>query len=220
MSSATKGRALRGNGPGRTSVAVRIRPTPIHQYSTRRPPTTNKPTAAARRTNDLHSPCHSIATAAANAKVAGPLFGNAAEPDDIESGTLYVLRSLSKPPFVSEHRTLIHKIGVTGGRVETRIADAENDATYLLAPVEIVAEYKLHNLSRTKMESIFHRVFNAVQLDLTIEDRFGKPVKPREWFVVPVHVIDEAVERIRDGSITQFLYDAKTAKLTRNAVDS
>jgi hypothetical protein len=151
---------------------------------------------------------------------AGPLFGNAAEPDDIESGTLYVLRSLSKHPFVSEHRTLIHKIGVTGGRVETRIADAENDATYLLAPVEIVAEYKLHNLSRTKMESIFHRVFNAVQLDLTIEDRFGKPVKPREWFVVPAHVIDEAVERIRDGSITQFLYDAQTAKLKRNAVGS
>lgn len=144
---------------------------------------------------------------------AGPLFGDTAEPDDIETGTIYVLRSLSKHPFVSEHRMLIHKIGVTGGKVATRIADAQNDATYLLAPVEIVAEYKLHNLSRTRMENIFHRLFSAVQLDLTIEDRFGKPVKPREWFVVPLHVIDEAVERIRDGSITELVYDPHTARL-------
>jgi hypothetical protein len=108
---------------------------------------------------------------------------------------------------------LIHKIGVTGGKVQTRIADAENDATYLLAPVEIVAEYKLHNLSRTKLENIFHRLFSAVQLDLTIEDRFGKPVKPREWFVVPLQVIDEAVERIRDGTITRLVYDTQTASL-------
>lgn len=143
----------------------------------------------------------------------GPLFGDTAEPDDIETGTIYVLRSLSKHPFVAEHRMLIHKIGVTGGKVQARIADAENDATYLLAPVEIVAEYKLHNLSRTKLENIFHRLFSPVQLDLTIEDRFGKPVKPREWFVVPLHVIDEAVERIRDGTITRLVYDAQTASL-------
>ena len=148
---------------------------------------------------------------------AGPLFGDAAEPDDIESGTIYVLRSLSKHPFVSEHRMLIHKIGVTGGKVETRIADAENQATYLLAPVEIVAEYKLHNLNRTRMENIFHRLFSTVQLDLTIEDRFGKPVKPREWFVVPMHVIDEAVERIRDGTITELVYDPQTARLRNDA---
>jgi hypothetical protein len=144
---------------------------------------------------------------------AGPLFGDAAEPDDIETGTIYVLRSLSKHPFVSEHRMLIHKIGVTGGRVETRIADAENQATYLLAPVEIVATYRLHNINRAKMENVFHRLFSAVQLDLTIEDRFGKPVKPREWFAVPLHVIDEAVERIRDGSITQVVYDPQKALL-------
>lgn len=143
----------------------------------------------------------------------GPMFGDTAEPDDIKTGTIYVLRSLSKHPFVSEHRTLIHKIGVTGGKVETRIADAENQATYLLAPVEIVATYRLHNLNRTRMENIFHRLFGDVQLDLTIEDRFGKPVKPREWFVVPLHVIDEAVERIRDGTITELVYDPQTARL-------
>ena len=74
----------------------------------------------------------------------GPLFGNSAESDDIASGTIYVLRSQSEHPFVSEHRELIHKIGVTGGRVETRIAGASHDATYLLADVEVVATYTLH----------------------------------------------------------------------------
>ena len=145
----------------------------------------------------------------------GPLFSDIAEPDDIESGTIYVLRSQSDHPFVAEHRELIHKIGVTGGRVETRIAGADKDATYLLADVEVVATYKLHNLNRTRLENIFHRLFGAAQLDLTIEDRFGRPVKPREWFLVPLHVIDEAVERIRDGSITNVRYDPQTASLLR-----
>ncbi len=143
----------------------------------------------------------------------GPLFGDAPEPDDIESGTIYVLRSLSSHPFVTEHRELIHKIGVTSGKVETRIAAADKDATYLLAGVEVVATYKLHNLNRVRLENIFHRLFGAAQLDLTIEDRFGSPVKPREWFLVPLHVIDEAVARIRDGSITEVVYDPKTAQL-------
>ncbi|MFZ6819564.1 GIY-YIG nuclease family protein [Undibacterium sp. Ji22W] len=144
----------------------------------------------------------------------GPLFGDTQEPDDIESGTIYVLRSLSTHPFVAEHRELIHKIGVTGGKVETRIANAEKDATYLLADVEIIATYKLHNINRTKLENIFHQIFDAAQLDIMIEDRFGNPVKPREWFLVPLHVIDEVVGRIRDGSITEITYDPKTAMLT------
>jgi hypothetical protein len=143
----------------------------------------------------------------------GPLFGDAPEPDDIACGTIYVLRSLSKHPFVAEHRELIHKIGVTGGKVETRIAGADKDATYLLADVEVVATYKLHNLNRVKLENIFHRLFGAAQLDLTIEDRFGNPVKPREWFLVPLPVIDEAVQRLRDGSITEAVYDVQAARL-------
>jgi hypothetical protein len=143
----------------------------------------------------------------------GPLFGDTPEPDDIESGTIYVLRSLSTHPFVAEHRELIHKIGVTGGKVETRIAGAEKDATFLLAGVEIIATYKLHNINRVRMENLFHRLFGAAQLDLTLEDRFGNPVKPREWFLVPLQVIDEAVERIRDGSIAGLAYDPNSAKL-------
>lgn len=145
----------------------------------------------------------------------GPLFAGTVEPDDIEVGSIYVLRSRSDHPFVVEHRELIHKIGVTGGKVGTRIAGAENHPTYLLAGVDVVAEYKLHNLSRIKLENIFHRLFASVQLDITIQDRFGKPVQPREWFMVPLPVIDEAVSRILDGSIAHYQYDAGSARLIK-----
>lgn len=144
---------------------------------------------------------------------AGPLFSETWEEDDIESGTIYVLRSLSDHPFVAEHRELIHKIGVTGGKVEARIASAAHDATYLLAEVEVVATYKLARINRTRLENLFHRIFVPAQLDLTIHDRFGHPVRPHEWFLVPLHVIDEAVQRIRDGSITDVVYDPKSARL-------
>jgi len=146
---------------------------------------------------------------------AGPLFGGEQDADDIASGTIYVLRSKSELPFVAKHRELIHKIGVTGGKVETRIANAANESTYLLAEVEIVATYKLANLNRTKLENLFHKIFAGAQLELTIQDRFGHPVKPREWFLVPLHVIDEAVERIRDGSITECVYDPASATLVK-----
>lgn len=143
----------------------------------------------------------------------GPLFGDVVEEDDIESGTIYVLRSRSDHPFVAANRQVLHKIGVTGGKVETRIAHAAHDATYLLAEVEVAATYKLSNLNRTKLEALFHRLFAAAQVDLTIADRFGHPVKPREWFLVPLNVIDEAVQRVRDGSITDVVYDLKSARL-------
>ncbi|QDM32866.1 GIY-YIG nuclease family protein [Tardiphaga sp. vice352] len=144
---------------------------------------------------------------------AGPLFGDEAEDDDLQSGMIYVLRSKSELPEIAKHRQLIHKIGVTGGSVEARITQAAQDPTYLLADVEIVATYKLFNINRTRLENIFHRLFGAVRIDLSIADRFGQPVKPREWFLVPLHVIDQAVEKIKDGSITEFVYDPKTASL-------
>jgi hypothetical protein len=144
---------------------------------------------------------------------AGPLFSGEWDEGDVESGTIYVLRSKSDHPFVAEHRNLIHKIGVTGGKVENRIANAAHDSTYLLADVEVVATYKLAGINRTKLEGLFHKVFASAQLDLTIQDRFGNPVKPREWFLVPLPVIDEAVQAIMDGSITALHYEPKEARL-------
>lgn len=144
---------------------------------------------------------------------AGPLFSGEASEDDLASGTIYVLRSKSDHPVVAQHRDVLHKIGVTGGDVERRIANAKLDPTFLLADVEIVATYTLFNINRTKLENIIHRVFDPARLDIEIKDRFGNPVVPREWFLVPVFIVDEAVERIKDGTVTQYVYDPKTAHL-------
>lgn len=144
---------------------------------------------------------------------AGPLFADETDDGDLASGKIYVLRSKSENPVVAQNRDLIHKIGVTGGSVERRIANAKFDATFLLADVEIVATYELFNINRTKLENVIHRVFGAARLDMEIKDRFGKPVVPREWFLVPLFVIDEAVERIRDGSISRYRYRPDQAAL-------
>jgi hypothetical protein len=140
-------------------------------------------------------------------------LGGDFDADDVESGTIYVLRSLSADPYVAQHRELIHKIGVTGGKVESRIANAEHEATYLLAKVEVVATYKLAGIHRTRLEHLLHRLFAPARLNITIRDRFGHPVQPEEWFLVPLFVIDEAVERIKDGSIVRYVYDRETASL-------
>ena len=143
---------------------------------------------------------------------AGPLFGDTAEPDDLASGTIYVLRSKSSHPYVDEHRELIHKIGVTGQPVASRIANARNDATFLLADVEVVAEYRLYNINRTKLEGLIHRALGPARLDLSAGDRFGKTVQPREWFLVPLGAIDELVARISDGTVTDYRYEPTQAQ--------
>lgn len=144
---------------------------------------------------------------------AGPLFADKNDADDIESGTIYVLRSASTLPYVEQNRDLIHKIGVTGGKVETRVAGAKNDATYLLADVEIVATYELYNINRAKLEALLHRFLSPARLDFEIPDRFGKTVRPREWYLIPLSAIDRVVKAIQDGTIDALVYDPGSASV-------
>ena len=58
-----------------------------------------------------------------------------------------------------------------------------------------------------------HDFFAAARLDIEITDRFGKKVRPREWFLLPQPVISEAVARLKDGSISNYRYDADRAAL-------
>lgn len=146
---------------------------------------------------------------------AGPLFSDKQSEGDTESGTIYVLRSKSDNPVVAANRELVHKIGVTDLKVERRIAGARLQPTFLMADVEIVATYELFNINRVKLENLIHRIFGPARLDIEIRDRFGQPVVPREWFLVPLFVIDEAVERIRDGTIAGYVYDPTRAKLVQ-----
>src|SRR5262249_13868646 len=138
---------------------------------------------------------------------AGPLFAGENEDGDLSSGTIYVLRSKSDHPVVAANRDVLHKIGVTGGDVARRFSNAKLDPTFLMAEIEVVATYELYNVNRAKLENLIHRIFGPARLDIEIKDRFGQPVVPREWFLVPLFVIDEAVGRIRDGSITGYVYE-------------
>lgn len=144
---------------------------------------------------------------------AGPLFEDRSSEDDVASGTIYVLRSKSDHPVVAANRDVLHKIGVTSSEITRRLANAKLDPTFLMADVEVVATYELFNVNRARLENLIHRIFGSARLDIEIKDRFGQPVVPREWFLVPRFVIDEAVEMIRDGTITDHVYDPKTATL-------
>lgn len=144
---------------------------------------------------------------------AGPLFADHGEDGDEASGTVYVLRSKSDHPVVAANRSIVHKIGVTGGEVERRLAGVKLDPTFLMADVEIVATYKLYNINRSRLENLIHRIFAPARLDIEIKDRFGQPVVPREWFLVPLSAVDQAVEKIKDGTITNYIYDRNTAML-------
>ncbi|MBA3351551.1 MAG: GIY-YIG nuclease family protein [Blastocatellia bacterium] len=143
----------------------------------------------------------------------GPLFSEQEEEDDLPTGYIYVLRSKSEHPFVAQNRSVIHKIGVTGGDVKSRVVNARKDPTYLLADVDIVATFKLSNINRTRLEALLHRFFSSARLDFELRDRFGGGVEPREWFLVPFPVIEEGIDKLREGSIARYRYDRDTARI-------
>lgn len=143
-----------------------------------------------------------------------PLFStDAITEKDVQSGMIYVLRSKSDNEFIAEHREVIHKIGVTGGEVKTRVANAKKDPTFLLAEVEIVTTYKLVDINRKKLEKLLHDFFQCARMDVQLQDRFGTAVQPREWFLVPFPMIQKAIELLISGEIEHYYYDADKAKL-------
>lgn len=149
----------------------------------------------------------------------GPLFNPENLPQqkneiEIKSGSIYVLQSLSEHSYIKENKNIIHKIGVTTGKVNKRITEARKDPTYLLADVELVASYALpENVVPHKLEKLIHKVLQSAQLNIFINDRFGNPVKPQEWFLVPLNIIDEIIEKIKDGTIQNFVYIPTLGKL-------
>ncbi len=139
------------------------------------------------------------------------------EADQLDlTGTIYVARSRSDQPAIAEVSDILLKIGVTTQDVHRRVADARNDPTFLLAPVDIVATYELRNLSRRKVEDLLHRFFDAARpRDLWITDRFGKRIYPREWFYVLPEHISQAVAAIRNGTLHELNYDPASQKVVR-----
>ena len=139
--------------------------------------------------------------------VAGPLFTAEADEGDVQTGHIYVARTLSDDEHIAQHAPRMLKIGVTGGDVHRRVGDAVNDPTFLLAPAAIVTSFTLYNVNRTRLENLLHRFFDPVRADIEIKDRFGKLVRPREWFFATPDDVTEVVRRIQDGSITRCYFD-------------
>jgi hypothetical protein len=143
----------------------------------------------------------------------GPLFEDRPQEGDTQTGMIYVVKSLSTAPEIRKLDGLLHKIGFTAGKMEVRIQNAKDDPTFLMAAVHPVATYTLYNIDRVKLEHLLHTFFAEARLNIEIADRFGKKIKPREWFLIQPEVISEAVSRLKDGSIVKYRYDGASAKI-------
>lgn len=131
---------------------------------------------------------------------------------DVESGHVYVLRSRSEDPQISSLENL-YKIGFSRNAVSKRVANAAKEPTYLMAPVDIVADYRVYNLRPSALENILHRVFSSVRLDVSQTGLNGRSYNPSEWFVAPLPVINQAIEMIINGDIVNVVYDAEQQRL-------
>lgn len=137
---------------------------------------------------------------------------NLARESEVQSGWIYVLRSKSSDPEISSIQNL-HKLGFSKSQVSERIKSASKEATYLFADVEIVASYSCYGTDVHALENLLHRFFGAVCLNLDVYDQSGNRFVPREWFCVPLHVINEAIELVKNNTIFNFKYDAKKQEI-------
>ncbi|HRN47062.1 MAG TPA: GIY-YIG nuclease family protein [Agriterribacter sp.] len=126
--------------------------------------------------------------------------------EDIQTGWIYVLKSKSTDPNISAIKNL-YKIGFSTTPIEERIRNAKNEATYLFADVEKIVAYKCYNRNADKLELLLHRFFASACLDIDILTPQGLRITPREWFAVPLEVINEAVQLILTEEIIKFRYD-------------
>lgn len=131
---------------------------------------------------------------------------------DKSSGNIYVLSSLSKNPEIQSIKDL-YKIGYSTTSVEERIKNAENETTFLMAPVKIVSSYKTYNLNPQKFEDVIHQFFSERCLDMKIADKNGKSKKPKEWYVAPIKVIEQAIELIINRQIQNYKFDHLSDKI-------
>jgi hypothetical protein len=140
------------------------------------------------------------------------LFDQKIDQEDVETGWIYVLRSLSDSPQVTAIPNL-HKIGFTTTTVEERIAGAEKQVTYLMAPVEIAAKAKTANLSANKLEQIIHAVFGQVRLEIEVTDSNGETKQATEWFSAPWSAIEHAIQLIASGQIEFYSYNPESEQM-------
>lgn len=132
--------------------------------------------------------------------------------DDVGTGYIYVLQSLSKNLEVSQISNL-YKIGFTKNTVEERIKNAEQEPTFLMAPVKIITTFECYNINTNKLEQLLHQFFGEACLDIMIADQNGVMHRPREWFIAPLEVIEQVIILIQNRQITNFRYDLSSQRI-------
>jgi hypothetical protein len=132
--------------------------------------------------------------------------------DDELAGYIYILQSLSENAEIQNLQDL-YKVGFSTTTVKKRIANAENEPTYLMSAVKVVAEYEAYNMNTQKFENLIHTFFYDACLDLKVADGKGKMHQPREWFIVPIDVINRAIELIVTQQIQHYRYDMQLRRI-------
>jgi hypothetical protein len=145
-------------------------------------------------------------------EVSGPLFTGQPDAGDLGpiKGTVYVVESLSEDPNIVALKGKLYKIGFTTQDVSKRLAHVEKDPTFLCSKVQLRATFET-NFSPKKLEKLLHQFF--AHTNFQVEVVLGRPVTPKEWFVVPLDVVEETVKRILDRSIVNYRYDHVSRKI-------
>lgn len=128
------------------------------------------------------------------------------DASDVQNGYIYVLRSLSRAPQIRSIRNL-YKIGYCSGDVTTRIKNAIHEPTYLMNDVEVVLTVRCYNLDVPYLEASIHSFFSNVNVYFEVRDDEGIMHYPKEWFTVPLNIIEEAIPLIVDKKIDSYRYD-------------
>ena len=134
------------------------------------------------------------------------------DSDDKQNGFIYILKSLSNEDVIATKKNL-YKIGFSTTAVETRIKNAKQDPTYLMADVQTVSAYEVYNVNPYKLEQLIRRFFSTNCLNIDIFDAKGDIYNPREWFIVPLNIIEKAIELIINGKIINYHYNYELEKL-------
>ena len=135
-------------------------------------------------------------------------FGQITEEDE-EAGYIYILKSQSQDQQIKTIRNLF-KIGYSKFDVHGRIKNAEQEPTYLMAKVEYISGWKCYNMNPQKFEQLIHTFFGSSCLEIDVFDERGKRYTPREWFIAPLAVIEQAIELIINGKIVNYRYDGES----------
>ncbi len=138
-------------------------------------------------------------------------FGAVTDEDE-EAGYIYVLKSKSPDERITSINNLF-KIGYSRTDVAERIKNAHKEPTYLMSDVDYVAGWKCFNMNTQKFEQLIHNFFGNSCLEIDVFDEKGKRYTPREWFIAPLEVIEQAIELIISGKIVKYRYDANNRRI-------